>query len=306
MATTPRSDYVPLVELPQDFDEFWDSTLAEARSHGLDASVVEDELRSNDGARVFHAQFTSLERIRVSGWYALPRGRGPFPALLMLPGYGAWASLGVRALAEAGIATFWLSVRGHELNSPICPGFPGFLTHNITDRNRYIYRGAFSDAVLGIDFLKTQTEVDSSRIAVAGESQGGALTLVVAALADGIVAAAPDVPFLTDIRWSVENSSRYPYAEIADILRLRPSLTDSIWETLAYFDVANFAPKVSCPILASIGLKDDICPPAALLSMLENVTGAIDVRTHPEAGHEHGGVGHAAVRASWLMSSLGV
>ena len=296
---------VPAVPRPPDFDEFWADALAEARHFGLNEVISEDPLRSNDRAIVYRVSFTSLERVRVGGWYAVPRGEGPFPALQMVPGYSGGSNLSVRSWAELGVAALWLSIRGHDPDSSIAPGFPGFLCHNITDRHRYIYRGAFCDSVLGIDFLRTRPEVDQSRIAVAGSSQGGALTLVTAALAGDIIAAAPDVPFLTNYRYCVATSSSYPYAEIADLLRQHPDIEAQIWETVAYFDVVNFAPRVTCPVLLSVGLHDDICPTPASLAMAESITGPVELAIYENAAHEAGtAYPHATRKLAWLKDKL--
>ena len=115
-----------------------------------------------------------MERIRVFGWLAVPRSDGPHPAVVSLPGYSMPPNVGVRNMAYEGIAALWVSVRGHDIGSPIRPRFPNYLCHNITDRNRYIYRGAYCDAVLGVDFIKQFDGIDTDRIAVAGASQGGA------------------------------------------------------------------------------------------------------------------------------------
>ncbi len=296
---------IPEVPRPADFDEFWCAALDEARHFGLNPVVTEDELRSNDRAIVYRVSLTSLESVRVGGWYAVPRGDGPFPALQLVPGYSMQANLAVRSWAELGVATLWLSIRGHDFESQITPGFPGFLCHNITDRRRYIYRGGFCDAVRGIDFLRSRPEVDQSRIGVSGSSQGGALTLVTAALADDIIAAAPDVPFLTNYRYCVSASSSYPYAEIADLLRRHPDIEDKIWETVSYFDIVNFAPGVTCPVLLAVGTHDDICPTPATLAMAKSIAGPVELAIYEDAAHEAGSAyPHATRKVAWLKEKL--
>jgi cephalosporin-C deacetylase len=297
---------VPALEIPGDFGEFWASTLDEARGHGLGAQFEEDTRRSDERAQVFQVRFTSLERIQVFGWLAVPRTGGRHPAVVNLPGYSMRPNVGVRNMAYEGFAALWVSVRGHDIDSPIRPGFPNYLCHNITDRNRYIYRGAYCDAVLGVDLMNQMDAIDSARIAVAGGSQGGALTIVATALSEGVIACAPDVPFLTNFKYSVAESHSYPYAEIGDMIRHRPDLQDSIWATPDYFDVANFAALVKCPTLAGIGMEDDVCPPAATLDMLSRIGGSVDLKTYPNTGHEHGGLTHQLLKTKWLKDHLGI
>src|SRR5437773_368765 len=56
------------------------------------------------------------------------------------------------------------------------------LTFNVTDPERYFYRGAYLDCVRGLDFLASRPEVDPDRIGMWGASQAGGFTLAVAAL----------------------------------------------------------------------------------------------------------------------------
>jgi len=95
---------------------------------------------------------------------------------------------------------FDLNIRGHgNSKDDINPGFPGYLQYFLNDKELYIYRGAYMDCVRGIDFLFSRHEVDTTRVAVEGASQGGALTFATAALNNSrIKACAPQVPFLSD------------------------------------------------------------------------------------------------------------
>src|SRR5690606_41916274 len=56
--------------------------------------------------------------------------------------------------------------------------------------------------------------IDPARVAVHGVSQGGGIAIAVAALADGLVGAMPDVPFLCHYRRAVEITDRDPYREL--------------------------------------------------------------------------------------------
>lgn len=56
--------------------------------------------------------------------------------------------------------------------------------------------------------------MDPRRIAVTGRSQGGGLVLAAAGLADGLAAAAVDVPFLTHWRRAIEVTDADPYHDL--------------------------------------------------------------------------------------------
>ena len=51
------------------------------------------------------------------------------------------------------------------------------------------------------------------------------------------------------------------FAAVADFLRRHPEQTDLVMDNLSYFDTMNMADRITCPVLASVALKDEICPP---------------------------------------------
>ena len=82
-----------------------------------------------------------------------------------------------------------------------------------------------------IDFLIEQSEVDSERIGIQGSSQGGALTLVAAALRPQIKAASAGAPYLTGVVDAIDLTRTYPYEEINDYLRLNPQNRNAMIDT---------------------------------------------------------------------------
>jgi cephalosporin-C deacetylase len=202
-----------------------------------------------------------LGAARIFAWLCLPRGKTGCPGLLLPPGYSGVPSL-PRAWAELGFAALQVSPRGHHRSDgDVAPGFPGYLTAGIEDPGSYIYRGAYCDVWRAVDVLVQRPEVDSSRIAVTGGRQGGALSLVAAAARPEIVAVAADVPFLTGIRDSLRLGSSYRYAEINDYIRQYPEREAHVLTTLDYVDTLNFADSIRVPTLLSAGLSDDVCRP---------------------------------------------
>jgi len=57
-----------------------------------------------------------------------------------------------------------------------------------------------------------------------------------------------------------------------------------------YYDVVNFAPRVTAPILIGLGLVDTVCPAPGVFAMANALKGPKEVVVMPLAGHggDHG------------------
>jgi cephalosporin-C deacetylase len=289
MALASLETFKPLVTRPDDFDAFWDETLALAGRIPLNASAVRLPLRSTPEVDVFDVRYDSLDGVRIAGWYCLPTERtGRLPGLLHVPGYISDPGI-PKESAKKGYAAFFAAPRGKvRSRDQYNPGYPGLLTHNIVDRNSYGYRGFFIDAARAFQFLLSRGEVDSSRIGVQGSSQGGALALVVAGLCPEVRAASSGVPYLCDYLSAISLTHTYPYHEIRDYLNRYPEREGAVRDTLAYFDGVNFGPRITCPIIVNVGLQDNVCPPETGYAAFQAVASA-DKTFYPYDGHGHDG-----------------
>ena len=92
--------------------------------------------------------------------------------------------------------------------------------------------------------MRGREEVDGDRIAAIGGSQGGALTIACAALSPHVSAMAPDVPWLSHFRRSVDLAVG-PYEEITDFMKRFPDEIEQAFQTLSYFDNMNLVSTVS-------------------------------------------------------------
>ena len=281
------SKYGTQVIKPDDFDIFWGELLELSDKIPLNASLALDSLRSTEHVEVFEVRYDSLNSLRVFGWYCLPRLRPqPLPARVFYPGYISEPTL-PKAHAEQGYATFGAAPRGKlKSNEQFNPGYPGLLTHNLVDRQSYAYQGFYLDAIRVIDFLKEQPEVDSELIGIQGSSQGGALTLVVAALRPQVKAASAGAPYLTGVVDAIDLTRTYPYEEINDYLRLHPQNRDAMVKTWNYYDCINFAERIQCPIILYIGLQDDVCPPETAYPLMDKIQSP-EKKLYAYDGHGH-------------------
>jgi len=310
--------YVPERAEPPDFDAFWQRTLAETRARPLDLTVepVDAGLRSFE---TFDATFTGFGGARIRGWLILPRVRsGPVPAVVEYIGYGGGRGLLVERLvwASAGFAHFVMDNRGQGSDGPpgsstdvpadaVSPHYPGFMTMGIRDPAAHYYRRLFSDAVRALDAVRTLDQVDPTRIAAYGRSQGGGISLAVAGLAPDLPMLLCDVPFLCHYRRATALVDTHPYAEIGHYLKIHRDQVDRVFQTLGYFDGMNFAPRARARALFSAGLMDDICPPSTVFAAYNHYAGPKDIRTWEFNVHEGGGPFQVAEQVRLLHEAWG-
>ena len=274
------------VTCPDDFDEFWGGVLHRLAEEPLEPNMALDPFRSNDHVRVYQATYRSLDGPEIFGWYSVPAfGDGPFPAILVLPGYKSEPALR-RDWGGKGVAVLSVAVRGKLPSSArFNPGYPGLLTAGVESRETYSYRGVISDCSRGVDFLLSRPEIDSDRIFCSGSSQGGGLTLATAGLRPEIKAGVSGYPFLCSYPDSMKMLRSYPYDELSCYLRAHPEREAQMLETLRYFDGVNFAPRIKCPMVVGIALEDEVCPPETSYAAYDRLGGERELWLFPDSGH---------------------
>jgi len=289
-----------------DFVEFWQRAKAELATVDPQYKLIRVDSLCTEKHNVYLVEMRSLGNALIRGWYRVPVRPGRYPAIMQVPGY---SSVEVPSYVNYGedIIGFALNIRGHgNSQDDVNPGFPGYILTNLGDKEKYIYRGAYMDCVRGIDFLCSRPEVDASRIAVEGASQGGALTFATAALAaDRIAVCAPQVPFLSDFR-DYFRVAAWPANEFIDLVENKKVLTwEQVYHTLSYFDIKNLAPMIKAPLIMGAGLMDEVCPPHINFAAYNLVTSEKKYIVYPYAGH---GLPDDFYRAKmdWIRTKLGL
>ena len=181
---------------------------------------------------------------------------------------------------------------------------PGFMTRGILSPETYYYRRVFVDAVRAVETARTYRVVDGSRIAVTGRSQGGGISLAVAALVPDIPIVMPDVPFLCHFKRAVEITDARPYSEIAQFCKTQRHHVEQVFKTLAYFDGINFAARCRARALFSLGLMDKTCPPSTVFAAYNHYAGEKDIQLWPYNDHEGGEAFQVQKQAQFLKHNL--
>lgn len=282
---------------PADFDAFWDRTLAE--THAIPADI---ELRQADFETSFatcrHLFFTGLGGARVHAKLLIPKSPGPHHALLHFHGYTMRSNDWHEYLGHvaSGCVVAALDCRGQaglseDVGGVKGPTQSGHIIRGLDDSaDALYYRHVFADTARLARLVMEMPEVDPSRVAASGGSQGGALALACAALEPKVARVAPVHPFLCDYRrvWEMDQAQR-AYGELRTFFRHFDPLherEDAIFERLGYIDVVHLSARVKARMLMGLGLSDDVTPPSTCFAAYNNVPAEKEVFVYPDFGHE--------------------
>jgi cephalosporin-C deacetylase len=291
--------YLPLRNEPEDFDAFWQSTLAASRNFPLNPTFEPIDFGLST-IQTFDVKFNGYMGQPIKGWFMLPRHfQGLLPCVVDYIGYGGGRGFPTDGLvwSAAGYANLVMDTRGQgSAWSPgdtsdvepagSCPQFPGFMTRGIQNRDTYYYRRVFTDAARAVEAAMTHPAVDPGRVAISGPSQGGGISLAVSGLVPQVAAVMADVPFLCHIRHATEITDSAPYNEISRYLMIHRDQVETVFRTLAYFDGMNFVTRARAPALFSVGLMDEICPPSTVYAAYNYYAGNKDIRIWQYNHHE--------------------
>ncbi len=284
---------------PDDFDEYWNRALAEMAA--LDPKpVLEKSAYVHPALDSFHLTFTGTGGARIYAKYMRPKEiKGKLPAILCFHGYSGasegWTSLS--AWAGAGFCVAALDVRGQGGRSEDVGGVCGNTLQgqiirglDEDDPHKLLFRHIYLDTALLARVVSAFPEVDASRLAARGGSQGGGLTMACAALAD-IKVAAPVYPFLSDYQrvWEMDMAED-AYVELKQYFRrFDPThlRQEEIFTKLGYIDIQHLASRIKGKVHMFTGLMDKICPPSTQFACYNKITSPKEVTFYPDFGHEH-------------------
>jgi cephalosporin-C deacetylase len=287
---------------PDDFDAFWDASLAEMHAIDPQVTLTPAEFQT-PFAECFDMRFTGVGGARVYAKLLRPKAcTSPHPAVLLFHGYtgdsGDWMSkLGYVA---SGYTVAALDCRGQGGRSEDTGGVTGnthrgHIIRGLDDAldgapEKLLFRQIFLDTAQLARIVMDMPDVDENRVAATGGSQGGALTVACTALEPRITRSAPVFPFLSDYKrvWEMDQA-KGAYAELREYYRhFDPTHAreDAIFRSLGYVDIQHLAPRIRAEILWGIGLMDTTCPPSSQFAAYNKITAPKEMTIYPDFGHE--------------------
>jgi cephalosporin-C deacetylase-like acetyl esterase len=256
----------PTAKMPKDFDEFWAAGLKELAKVPIDAKLEHSPKHSDDRVDCYKITLANVEGKRVHGWLSVPKGKGPFPAVLTVPGAGVSGINPDKYHAYLGALSFNIII--HDIPVDETADFykklsagplANYRDIGMDDRDKNYYRAVILGCARCIDYLFTRDDFNKKDMAVTGGSQGGALTLVTSGLDQRVTLAAPNVAAMCDHSGlAFGRVSGWPH------WLQRAKDKDKVLEVSAYYDAVNFARKFRGKSLHGVGFIDTVCAPTTV------------------------------------------
>jgi cephalosporin-C deacetylase-like acetyl esterase len=283
---------VPTTTLPDDFDQFWEKAKADNSKIPMDAVVTLMPDRCTSKVNVYQV---SLQNFRIGarlyGILCVPKAPGKYPAVLKVPGAGVRPYAGDISTAERGFITFEIGIHGipvdlpasvyRDMNNGILNNYWGYFLDN---KDSYFYKRVYVGCVRSVDFIYSLPEFDGNNLFVTGGSQGGALSIVSAALDQRIKGLAAFYPALSDLTgYLFGRAGGWPH--MFRNVDKNDKVTAAKIETSRYYDVANFARQIRVPGFYAFGYNDMVCPPTSMFSAYNVITAPKELIIAEETGH---------------------
>lgn len=263
----------PYTQIPADFGDFWNKNKAELAKVPLIYTKELVKEYCTDQMDCYLVRLQVNERGQaIYGYLFYPKHakEASCPVVLCPPGAGIKTikePLRHKYYAEHGCIRFEIEIHGLNPKMPtedfkdISNAFNGkengYLNNGLDNRDNYYMKRVYMACIRSIDLLVSLPEWDGRNVVVQGGSQGGALALVAAGLDPRITACIANHPALSDMAgYMAGRAGGYPH-----FFRVAGMDTPDKLNTMAYYDVVNFARSIKVPTRMTWGYNDDVCPP---------------------------------------------
>lgn len=263
---------------PADFDAFWDAAVKKLEAGvPVDAQVERLDKFCNEKHEGFRVSFATFDHARVYGFLAVPKGTGPFPVSVNVPGAGPGVIGPDTGMADRGFLRLVMNVHPFEpaatadaqkqlydeqdkrLNAQF--GVPRYCQSGAAGRETYFYYRIILGINRAVNWLAARPDADPARFFYSGTSQGGGFGFILCGLNRHFTRGAIYVPAITDLLgFQQGRDSGWPKL----IENMRAEDKAAATKVAPYFDGAHFAARITCPVRVAVGFSDETCPPAAV------------------------------------------
>lgn len=305
----------PWTKEPADFMDFWTSNVKEMRKEAVSYTAEEAKEYSTDKMKCMLTKVRVDRQHSVYAYLFIPKGaaKGSCPAVLCPPGAGIKTikePLRHRYYGEGGCIRMEMEIHGldprltddtfNDISNAFNDRNGGYLANGIENRDRYYMKHVYLALLRCLDVMTGLDEWDGKNLIVQGGSQGGALSIVAATLDKRVTQCVVNHPALSDMgAYSVEGQTGgYPHFN-----KIKGMFTADNLQTMAYYDVVNFARHLDCKVYMTWGYNDNTCPPTTSYAVWNVIKSEKEALITPVNEHwtsdatEHG-------HYEWIMNNL--
>ena len=280
---------MPATQCPDDFDRFWGHALEEARKNALDPHLTLLPDRCTETVNVYEVSFVNNRQgSRIYGILTRPVKPGKYPALLRVPGAGVRPYGGDVWTASQGAIVLEIGIHGIPVTMPQSvyedirqAALDGYWEVNLDQPEKNFYKRVVTGAVRAVDYIASLEEWNGKEIGVTGSSQGGFLSLAVAALDKRITYVAA----VHDAMCDYENALQKKACGWPHYFYQVTQPDKKKIEGARYYDGVNFARRITCPGWYSFGYNDEVVPPTSAYSVYNIVTAPKTLSVYQKTGH---------------------
>ncbi len=288
----------PTTTLPDDFMDYWKPKIEAQKRVPLNAVFEKQEDQCTPRVDVYHISYSCGTEDRKEytskfyGMLAVPKGKGPYPALLQVPGAGIRPYKANTYWAEHGVIHLTVGIHGIPVNLPenvynnlYGGALSAYWRSNLDRKDDYYYHRVFLGCVRAVEFLAQYEKYDGKTMGIEGGSQGGALSIITAALEPRILFCSSAFPAMCDHTGYLYNrAGGWPHLFEKNYIY---DCTLQNIENSKYYDVVNFARFLNIPLLMGLGFNDTVCPPTSMFSAFNVINSPKKMSIHKEYGHEY-------------------
>ena len=279
----------PATKCPADFDAFWEKALSDARRNALDPHLTLLPDRCTETVNVYEVSFVNdRPQGRIYGILCRPVKPGKYPALLRVPGAGSrpyggdvWTASQGAIVLEIGIHGIPVTMEQKIYDNLNHGAFEGYWETNLDQPEKNYYKRVVVGAVRSVDYIASLPEWNGKDVGVTGASQGGFLSLAVAALDKRITYMAAVHDAMCDYEIALQKRAcgwpHYFYQQ------KNPDMKKV--EGARYYDGINFARRVTCPSFFTFGYNDEVVPPSSSWSVYNVVSAPKSISIYQMTGH---------------------
>lgn len=275
---------LPYTQMPDDFDNFWQHNKDELAKVPLSYTMTPAPQYSTDKMDCYLVKLTVTRQGQaIYGYLSMPKKAKPgsCPIVMCPPGAGIKTikePLRHKYYGENGCLRFEMEIHGlnpemseqqfQEISKAFGGRENGYLQNGLDNKDNYYMKRVYMACVRAIDFLTSLPEWDGKNVAVQGGSQGGALAIVTAGLDPRVTLCVANHPALSDMAgYKAGRAGGYPH-----FFNTPGMDTPDKLNTMAYYDVVNFAKKLTAPTYITWGYNDNTCPPTTSYAVYNVIT----------------------------------